>query len=189
MNQGKWVTVTLGLLGLLSLVTVIIYLINPSGTATLDPRARLLGFVPYKIPSGSMAPTLIPGDVVITKTFSYASESPKRGDLIAYIPPVHESAFVGRVVAISGDTVSVTGPVVTLNGRELEEEFSVLPDKDCHRGDVESLVVPTGKLFILGDNRCNSYDSRFFGFVDGKKVIGKIASIVASREEDRVKDF
>lgn len=188
MSQGRGMKVIGVLLGLMFLV-VILYLINPSGTATLDPRARLLGYALYNIPSESMAPTLIPGDIVMTKTFFYANGSPKHHDLIVYIPPVNESPFVGRVVAVSGDRVSVTGPDVTLNGQQIEEDIVFSSDRGCHRGDVEGLVVPAGKLFILGDNRCNSLDSRFFGFVDEKKVIGKIASIVASREEDRVKDF
>lgn len=176
------------LLGLVFLV-VILYLINPSGTATLDPRARLLGYALYNIPSESMAPTLIPGDFVMTKTFSYASGSPKRDELIVYIPPVNDLPFVGRVVAVSGDTVSVTGPEVTLNGQKLEEDIVLSSDRECHRGDVDGLVVPAGKLFILGDNRCNSNDSRYFGFVDEEMVIGRVSSIVASRDEDRIKDF
>lgn len=188
LRLGRRVKVTLGLLGLVLLV-VIIYLINPSGTATLDPRARLLGYAFYSIPSGSMAPTLIPGDIVLTATFAYASDLPRRDELIVYIPPVTETAFVGRVVAISGDTVSVTGPEVTLNGQQLEEEFVLSSNRECHRGDVEGLVVPAGKLFILGDNRCNSNDSRYFGFVDTEMVIGRITSIVASAEADRARDF
>lgn len=186
MERG--IKIALGLLGLV-LLAVIIYLINPSGTATLDPRARLLGYALYSIPSGSMAPTLIPGDIVLTATFAYASGTPRRDELIVYIPPINETAFVGRVVAISGDTVSVTGPEVTLNGQPLEEEFVLSSDRECHRGDVEGLVVPAGKLFILGDNRCNSNDSRYFGFVDTEMVIGRITSIVASAEADRARDF
>lgn len=188
MSQGRGVKIIWGLLGLVFLV-VILYLINPSGTATLDPRARLLGYALYNIPSESMAPTLIPGDIVMTRTFYYANESPKHDDLIVYFPPVNESPFVGRVVAVSGDTVSVTGPEVTLNGQQLEEEIVFSADRRCHRGNVEGLVVPAGKLFILGDNRCNSNDSRYFGFVDEEMVIGRVSSIVASRDEDRIKDF
>lgn len=188
MSQGRGVKIIWGLLGLAFLV-VILYLINPSGTATLDPRARLLGYALYNIPSESMAPTLIPGDIVMTKTFSYANGSPKHHDLIVYIPPVNESPFVGRVVAVSGDTVSVTGPDVTLNGQQIEEDIVLSSDRGCHRGDVEELVVPAGKLFILGDNRCNSHDSRFFGFVDEEMVIGRVSAIVASRDKDRIKDF
>jgi signal peptidase I len=146
----------------------------------------------YKIPSGSMKPTLLIGDHILVSKFNYGIKlpfirstlipvgSPKRGDIVVFIYPEDRSKdFIKRLVGLPGDTVEVRDKQIILNGEPWKENYGVhsdglvIPRAVQPRDNFGPVKVPEGKLFVMGDNRDESYDSRFWGFVDMKDVLGK----------------
>ncbi|NMH93648.1 signal peptidase I [Pseudonocardia bannensis] len=133
---------------------------------------RLLGFEPVRIPSNSMAPTLAAGDHVV---LDHREFTPARGDLIAFTDPTgatRDGLMVKRVAAVAGDEVGLEDGVLVVNGAAVVEPYA-----DRSRLDgvyLGPLVVPAGKLFVLGDNRGDSVDSRTFGPIDAGTVEGRI---------------
>ncbi|PYO98359.1 MAG: signal peptidase I [Gemmatimonadetes bacterium] len=137
----------------------------------------------FQIPSGSMERTLLAGDFLFVNKAVYGAqipgtharlpgfESPGRGDVIVFAYPKNpELNYVKRVIGAPGDTVEMRGGEVRVNGRRLTE-----PYRDYHptRDTWGPLRVPAGKYFVLGDNRDNSADSRYWGFVDAAAVKGR----------------
>jgi len=146
----------------------------------------------YKIPSGSMIPTLLVGDHILVNKFIYGIKAPyfrntlipikepKKGDIVVFIYPEDRSKdFIKRVIATSGDTVEIRNKKIYLNGRLYKDNKGVYVDNFVLPGSVQPrdnfgpVTVPPSSLFVMGDNRDQSYDSRFWGFVDLKDVLGK----------------
>ena len=126
---------------------------------------------PYTIPSPSMEPTLVLGDRVLVNRLSYHFRSPKPGDIIVFRPPNVESRepFIKRVVAVAGDTVSVHDGKLWVNG--------VAPDEPYIKehpiiGDFAEVTLDADCVWVMGDNRNDSSDSRVFGEVPEKNVVG-----------------
>ncbi|KRT76314.1 MAG: signal peptidase I, signal peptidase I [Armatimonadetes bacterium CSP1-3] len=130
----------------------------------------------FYIPSGSMEPTLQIGDRILVSKFSYRLGTIRRGDITVFHFPLSPSRdFVKRVVALPGETVELREGLVLINGKPLSELYPTpLPggDRAC-TSSYGPKKVPEGQYFVLGDNRCNSEDSRFFGFVPAQNVVGK----------------
>lgn len=130
----------------------------------------------FYIPSGSMEPTLQIGDRILVGKFSYRLGTIRRGDITVFHFPLSPSRdFVKRVVALPGETVELREGLVLINGKPLSELYPTpLPggDRAC-TSSYGPKKVPEGQYFVLGDNRCNSEDSRFFGFVPAQNVVGK----------------
>jgi len=162
------------------------------------------------VPTGSMEPTLYPGDWLLVSKRHYGPSipftdsrlftlgEPSRGDVITFYPPHTDELFVKRVVGIPGDSIEVTGRDVYINGeriprRVLETADGVLVAEE-RLGDVTHkvqfaersppsafrAVVPEDKYFVMGDNRDNSSDSRFWGYVDSEHIVGKVTHVAAS---------
>jgi signal peptidase I len=142
----------------------------------------------YKIPSGSMIPTLLVGDHLLANKFIYgermpftdekifAFEKPKRGDIIIFRYPRDPSKdFIKRVVAVEGDTVEERNKQLLVNGKPLVEPYVQYTDNSflINRDNFGPYVVPHNKVFVMGDNRDRSYDSRYWGYVDLKDIEGK----------------
>lgn len=146
----------------------------------------------FKIPSGSMEPTLEIGDHILVNKFIYGVkipftsiqlfplEKPKRGDVIVFIYPLDPSKdFIKRVVAVEGDTVKIVNKKLYMNGVEVSDPHAVYTDESSFSGEVQKrdnfgpVTVPKGALFVLGDNRDRSLDSRFWGYVPLEEVRGK----------------
>ncbi|WP_250465051.1 signal peptidase I [Microbulbifer litoralis] len=162
-------------LAALGMLVLSVYLWNPSGTDTYDPRARILGFMFFHMPSDSMYPSVERNSYVYVTTFSYLFSEVDSGEMLVYRAPHTGSPFLGRVMGVSGDRVSLKNSSVILNGVALEENYMNDEVLVCRHSDFPEIKVPEGYLFILGDNRCNSLDSRYFGFVPDSSVIGKVA--------------
>jgi signal peptidase I len=131
----------------------------------------------FKIPSGSMLPTLQIGDHILVNKFIYYFEPIRRGDIIVFKFPQDETRdFVKRAIGLPGETLEIRGRQVLIDGVPLKEPYAVYSEGPSLRG-LESehlgpLVIPPGKLFMMGDNRDHSMDSRAWGFMDVHEIRG-----------------
>ena len=212
MQQPWWLDWTAGLFP----VIVVVFLL------------RSFLFEPFKIPSGSMIPTLLVGDLILVNKFHYGvrlpvinlkvlnNNSPQRGDVMVFrYPPKPSLVYIKRVVGVPGDEVAYLNKTLSINGKPLpkveqpdffdedalryakqfqetngSKRYLLLNDADrpafvagaddfeyrqnC-RYSSEGVVckVPAGHYFMMGDNRDNSLDSRYWGFVPEKNIVGK----------------
>ncbi|WP_373539791.1 signal peptidase I [Chamaesiphon sp.] len=133
------------------------------------------------IPSGSMLPTLQIDDRLIIDKISYRFSDPVRGDIIVFNPTAQlekekfKDAFIKRVIGVPGDRVDVKNGKVYINGKILTEKY--LDEAPAYNWSSTSLtpdgIVPKDNYLVLGDNRNNSYDSHYWGFVPKDKIVGK----------------
>jgi len=131
---------------------------------------------PFAIPSPSMEPTLMEGDRVLVNRLAYRFHPPQRGDIVVFHPPGQNGSdpFIKRVVAVSGDTIAISGGVLWLNGVLQEEPYL---KEHPMQGELPETRIPPGYVWLMGDNRNNSGDSRVFGPVPVKSIIGKAFAI------------
>lgn len=146
----------------------------------------------FKIPSGSMLPTLLIGDHLLVNKFIYGVKvpvtgsvlipvnNPERNDVIVFrYPQDPKLDYIKRVIGVSGDSIESRDKVLYVNGKPFEDKYGVHMDETVvertasPRDSFGPIVVPEGKVFVMGDNRDNSFDSRFWGFVDHKAILGK----------------
>ena len=167
---------------------------------------RTLVVQAFTIPSGSMMDTLLVGDYILVNKFLYGPElpftdqhapgirAPHRGDIIVFKYPQDEKRdFIKRIIGTPGDTVQVRGPQVFVNGTALVEPYTKRVDSPLSGGQTycgyayacERTVVPPDSYFVMGDNRDNSQDSRYWGFVRRDKIKGKAFLIYWSWDSDR----
>jgi len=158
----------------------------------------------FKIPSGSMLPTLLIGDHLLVNKFIYGIrvpfsgkvlvplKDPKSGDIIVFKFPKDRSIdYIKRVVGIPGDKIEVKNKKVYRNGKLAEDPFAhftsttILPGSVSPKDNFGPITVPEGKYFVMGDNRDNSSDSRFWGFVETNDVLGKAMIIYWSWDIDK----
>ena len=132
----------------------------------------------FKIPSGSMRPTLMEGDKLFVNKYVYRFNAPQRGDIIVFKYPVDpKKDFIKRLVAFPGETVEIRDRKITIDGKVLEDPASFgkfyYYNHDPYGGPGDKIQVPANSYYALGDNSANSTDSRFWGFVPKKNVLGK----------------
>jgi signal peptidase I len=143
----------------------------------------------FKIPSGSMLQTLQIGDHLLVNKFLYGIkipfthvfitqfDGPKHGDIVVFEFPQDPSKdFIKRVIGVPGDVIEVREKQVYRNGELLQEPYVQHTDPRTNvpkRDNFGPVTVPEGKYFVMGDNRDESYDSRFWGFVDRAAIEGK----------------
>jgi len=146
----------------------------------------------FKIPSGSMKNTLLVGDHILVNKFIYGVKNPLNGntwipikeperrDIVVFKYPVNpEQDYIKRVIGVEGDSIEIKDKKVYVNGEPQDEDYAIFLDKRVMPGSLQPrdnmgpITVPENSLFVMGDNRDNSYDSRFWKFVDLKSVKGK----------------
>ena len=157
---------------------------------------RTYFFAPFQIPSGSMLPTIQIGDHIFASMYTYGSPIPftdiklfkkpvKRGDIVIFPYPQDPSIdYIKRAVGLPGETLEIRKDQVFINGELLDEPYAYFEPNERKSRKLQRLSaapssrygpvkIPQGKLFTMGDNRYNSADSRFWGFVDMDTVTGK----------------
>ena len=147
----------------------------------------------FKIPSSSMEPTLLVGDYILVSKFTYGTripftdvkvfplKNPKRGDIIVFIyPKDHSKDFIKRVIGTEGDKVEIVQNKIYINDQVIDDPWGHYSEEKTGwtrflqpMERFGPVVVPKASLFVLGDNRDNSQDSRFWGFVNLNAVKGK----------------
>ena len=168
----------------------------------------------YKIPSGSMEPTLLIGDHILVNKLIYGLRVPDslfgitfpgvpwgqylfsietvhRGDVVVFVfPPDPTKDFIKRVIGLPGDTVQVKDAKVWLNGSPMPDPHAHFEVSEQERSPISPrdnfgpVTVPAGKLLMMGDNRDRSYDGRYWGFVDTNLVEGRAILIYWSWDSD-----
>jgi signal peptidase I len=148
-------------------------------------RGMILGYETYRIPAESMAPTLQVGDFITVDT---RYKEVKVGDVIVFkFPKKPEVSFVKRVAALGSDRIAISNGQVIVNG-EINEALKVKSDMRQREFSVSmpERVIPSEDIFVLGDWRDNSNDSRFWGAVPRENVVGKVTYIWFSRDFHRI---
>lgn len=147
----------------------------------------------YKIPSGAMMPTLLIGDQILVNKYVYKKQTPQRGDIAVFeFPKDPTTDYIKRVIGIGGDLVEIKDKKLFVNGVLQNETFVIHTGKhfissNIPRDNFGPYTVPLNTLFFMGDNRDNSYDSRFWGIVDNEKVKGKAICFYWSWDKDSSK--
>jgi len=157
----------------------------------------------YKIPSRSMVQTLLVGDHILVNKFIYGVKipllrrtiipvrEPKRGEIVVFIYPNDRSKdFIKRVIGMGGDKIEIVNKKIFINGKEYKDSFGIYSDNIIYpatmqpRDNFGPITVPNDAIFVMGDNRDESLDSRFWGFVNLKDVEGKAFIIYWSWNRD-----
>jgi signal peptidase I len=183
-------------------------------------------YEPFRIPTGSLEPTLLMGDFILVNKYHYGVRlpvahkkiydlnTPQRGDIIVFRWPPNPSVdFIKRVVGLPGDHIKYVNKELFVNGKKIPQEFlrdaiaqgedfqewpvqekredllgvkhSIFIDNKKSGQDFEDIVVPANNYFVMGDNRDDSADSRFWGFVPDKNIVGKAVLVWMSFEHGK----
>lgn len=177
------------------------------------------------VPTGSMKPTVLEGDLVLVNKLAYDLKvpftlwrlaewaAPEQGDIVVFFSPHDGTRLVKRVVGVPGDTIEMRNNVLFRNGRAMEYEIAAkhpfageiyedtkpvvaseqsdggkhwvmaLPSRNAMRG-FQPVIVPEGKYFVMGDSRDNSFDSRFYGLVDRRAIVGRTRRVLLSFDKN-----
>ncbi|WP_379129815.1 signal peptidase I [Paenibacillus sp. sgz500958] len=146
---------------------------------------RWLLFKPFIVDGPSMQPNFHTGERVIVNEILYDIRSPHRGEVIVFHVPSEGRDFIKRVIGVAGDTVKVEGDVVTVNGEPVNETYiqeamdnahknnALYNNKNFPNEDFSDTTVPEGHVFVMGDNRSDSKDSRMIGYVPLSDIVGR----------------
>jgi len=131
------------------------------------------GFQVARVEGQSMAPTLADQDRLIVNKLAYRIGEPRRGDIVMLYYPINpDKSFVKRVIAEEGEDVRIVDGIVYVNDVPMNDDF--VPEEFKSHDDYAQQRVPDGYYFVMGDHRNNSSDSRHWGFVPKKYIIGKV---------------
>lgn len=134
----------------------------------------------FKAPSGAMLDSLQIGDHIICNKLLYKNVEVTRGDIIVFPFPKDRSiSYIKRVVGLAGETIEIRNKQVFINGKLLEEPYTIttsdkiFSSETSPRDNFGPVDIPIDHVFVMGDNRDNSYDSRFWGYIQGSDIQGK----------------
>jgi len=126
-------------------------------------------YEPYKVQMSSMNPTIYENDIIIVNKFIFRFKDPARGEVVIFKPPHGSKDYIKRVIGLPGETVEIKGGFVFIDGEKLIEPYV----KNSTPGIYGPIEIPQGEVFLMGDNRGNSLDSREFGPIEIKKLEGR----------------
>ena len=144
---------------------------------------RTFIFEPVQCIGISMYPTLVGGEGMFTEKLTYTVSAPQRDDIIICRYPYHTEKCVKRVIAVPGDRISISDGAIYLNGEKLDE--SAYWDGYIEDSEMPEVTVPERSLFVVGDNRNNSGDSRHVGFIPYWQVKGKVRAVMTPFSQAR----
>lgn len=150
----------------------------------------------FRIPSRSMEPAILIGDHVYADMRHYRSAKPARGDLAIFPPPENPALqVIKRVIGLAGEEIEIRDKAVFLNGQPLDDPWGHHDDPTTYppatgvlrvRDNFGPLRIPPGTVFVLGDDRDNSYDSRFYGPVPAASLQGRLLYVYWARDKSRI---
>ena len=158
----------------------IIYLLTLMAVAIF---IRTFIFEPVQCIGISMYPTLVGGEGMFTEKLTYTVSAPQRDDIIICRYPYHTEKCVKRVIAVPGDRISISDGAIYLNGEKLDE--SAYWDGYIENSEMPEVTVPERSLFVVGDNRNHSGDSRHVGFIPYWQVKGKVRAVMTPFSQAR----
>jgi signal peptidase I len=179
-RRSLWISLFLPI-AIIVAVTIIVLLVFPSVFSRYFP-----GIKSYNVPAKSMEPTIQENDHVLVSFLSYDTGEPKRGDVVFFLaaPGSGPVSQVKRIVAVGGDVITILPTCVLLNGTRLTEPYVTQPPDSTDtikgteiRPTFGPFTVPSNKFFMLGDNRDQSYDSRYYGAVDRAQIKGQVIRV------------
>jgi signal peptidase I len=151
---------------------------------------RLSGMRTFKIPSSGMAPALLVGDYLIAERGPYSSGKPIRGDIAVFAYPEDTTKFfIKRIVGLGGEKLEIKNKTVFINGKPLEEPYKINRTREIYPAEVTPrdnfgpATIPEDSVFLMGDNRDHSHDSRFWGCVMVKDLEYRALYIYLSKTE------
>lgn len=153
---------------------------------------KYLAFHAFRVPSASMCPTICEGDRFIADMRAFHRNSPQKGDVVIFLFDSEETLHIKRVAAVGGDEVSQSHGGLIVNGAPLQSPASACGTAAVHTDDYAApselapLRVPPGRLFLVGDNSDQSYDSRYYGTVEVSKVSGRPLFLYWSPRHTRI---
>jgi len=132
----------------------------------------------FKIPTGSMRPTLMEGDRILVNKFVYKFTQPKRGDVIVFISPEDKKKdFIKRLIGLPNENIEISNGAILINSSPVEEGPVLNKRRYYNRGDFgmegQNITIPNDAYYVLGDNSISSRDSRYWGFMPKKFLLGK----------------
>ncbi len=137
---------------------------------------RIFIFEPFIVPTPSMEPILEVGDKVIINKLAYKFGRVERGDIIAFHSPIEKKDLVKRVIAVEGDEITLTSEgEIFVNGEKIVENY--LPADQNIFYINQTVTVGENEVFVMGDNRNNSFDSRFFGTISEDDIFGEFVIV------------
>lgn len=158
----------------------IIYLLTLMAVAIF---IRTFIFEPVQCIGISMYPTLVGGEGMFTEKLTYTVSAPQRDDIIICRYPYHTEKCVKRVIAVPGDRISISDGAIYLNGERLDE--SAYWSGYIEDSEMPEVTVPERNLFVVGDNRNHSGDSRHVGFIPYWQVKGKVRAVMTPFSQAR----
>jgi signal peptidase I len=176
----RWIVrLLMALAVLIPLGAIGLYMVNPFGANSYDPRQRIVGYAPYRIPSGDMVPTLRPGQIVIMRAGYYRRHQPRRGEIVIFINREDGNSWIKRVIGLPGETIAISDGTVVVNGRKLIEDYVATGNATSeYSRQMPALEVPENSYLVLGDNRDNSMDGRMLGTIRRDELSGKVVAIL-----------
>jgi signal peptidase I len=166
-----------------------------------DIAYKIFRFSPFKIATGAMEPALESGDYLIADLKYFKENEIQRGDLVVFKFPQDPSKdFVKRIIAMEGEKIEIRDKQVYINDEPISGEFKIpkddkiesKPEDEFYYYDISKRnsfgpeIVPAGYCFVLGDNRANSYDSRYWGFLPLSHIKGKSLYVYWSKDKSRI---
>lgn len=152
---------------------VLDWILSVSMAILLSLVIRQFLFQPCQVKMSSMYPTLKENEMILVNKLEYKLHQPKRGDIIVFHSPLSKDSYVKRVIGLPGEEIEIRNGLVFINGEKVDEGYLTTETK----GYFGPIQIGYNELFVMGDNRGNSMDSREFGPILMKSVIGKASMV------------